>query len=178
MAGLAGNGNQTDQYPILYREQDVQSHRQDVDKPRRPRLDCFFRSSLISVFPVCYSRPLVKSAYQNINFLISQPKHVVGTQKNRLNETVLMITQNICSNRWIRKYLQFNDRRLCVVSLSKNINPSLVLVQPRKTCHFITERLLMGSQESNQTNFFYLNLCYSDKHFANSSSDNQNFFEK
>ena len=35
-------------------------------------------------------------------------------------------------------------RRHCVVSLSKNINPSLVLVQPRKTSPFITERLLMG----------------------------------
>ena len=33
-------------------------------------------------------------------------------------------------------------RRQCVVSLSKNINPSLVLVQPRKTRPFITERLL------------------------------------
>ena len=32
----------------------------------------------------------------------------------------------------------------CIVSLSKNINPSLLLVQPRKTCPFITERLLMG----------------------------------
>ena len=39
-------------------------------------------------------------------------------------------------------------RRHCVVSLSKNINPSLVLVQPRKTCPFITERLLMGRKES------------------------------
>ena len=39
----------------------------------------------------------------------------------------------------------------CVVSLSKNINPSLVLVQPRKTRPFITERLLMGRKESNQT---------------------------
>ena len=29
--------------------------------------------------------------------------------------------------------------QLCVVSLSKNINPSLVLVQPRKTRPFITE---------------------------------------
>ena len=38
----------------------------------------------------------------------------------------------------------------CVVSLSKNINPSLVLVQPRKTCPYITERLLMGRKESNQ----------------------------
>ena len=43
-------------------------------------------------------------------------------------------------------------RRHCVVSLSKNINPSLVLVQPRKTRPFITERLLIGRKESNQTN--------------------------
>ena len=43
-------------------------------------------------------------------------------------------------------------RRHCVVSLSKDINPSLVLVQPRKTRPFITERLLMGRKESNQTN--------------------------
>ena len=42
-------------------------------------------------------------------------------------------------------------RRHCVVSLSKNINPSLVLVQPRKTCPIITERLLMGRKETNQT---------------------------
>ena len=43
-------------------------------------------------------------------------------------------------------------RRHCVVSLSKNINPSLVLVQPRKTRPYITERLLMGRKKSNQTN--------------------------
>ena len=42
--------------------------------------------------------------------------------------------------------------RHCIVSLSKNINPSLVLVQPRKTRPFITERFLMGHKESNQTN--------------------------
>ena len=41
-------------------------------------------------------------------------------------------------------------RRHCVVSLSKNINPSLVLVQPRKTRPYITERLLMGRKESNR----------------------------
>ena len=39
----------------------------------------------------------------------------------------------------------------CIVSLSKNINPSLVLVQPMKIRPFITERLLMGCKESNQT---------------------------
>ena len=38
----------------------------------------------------------------------------------------------------------------CIVSLSKNINPSLVLVQPRKTLPFTTERLLMECKESNQ----------------------------
>ena len=43
-------------------------------------------------------------------------------------------------------------RHRCVVSLSKNINPSLVLVQPRKTRPFKTESLLMGRKESNQTN--------------------------
>ena len=43
-------------------------------------------------------------------------------------------------------------QRHCIVSLNKNIDPSLVLVQPRKTRPFITERLLMGRKESNQTN--------------------------
>ena len=43
-------------------------------------------------------------------------------------------------------------RRHCVVSLSKNINPSVLLVQPSKTRPFITERLLMGRKESDQTN--------------------------
>ena len=42
-------------------------------------------------------------------------------------------------------------RRHCVVSLGKTINPSLVLVQPRKTCPCLTERVLMGHKESNQT---------------------------
>ena len=40
----------------------------------------------------------------------------------------------------------------CVVSLSKNFNPSLALVQPRKTRPSKTERFLMGRKESNQTN--------------------------
>ena len=39
----------------------------------------------------------------------------------------------------------------CVVSLSKNINSSLVLVRPRKARPYIIERLLMGRKESNQT---------------------------
>ena len=35
---------------------------------------------------------------------------------------------------------------------TKKINPSLVLVQPRKTRSYVKERLLMGRKESNQTN--------------------------
>ena len=46
--------------------------------------------------------------------------------------------------------------RHCVVSLSKNMNPSLVLVQPKKSYVFITETLLMGRKESNQTKQFPL----------------------
>ena len=43
-------------------------------------------------------------------------------------------------------------RRHCVVVLEKDIYPSLILVQPRKTRPCLTERLLMGRTESNQTN--------------------------
>ena len=42
-----------------------------------------------------------------------------------------------------------SHRRYWVVSLSKNINPSLELVLTRKTWPFITKRLLMGRKESN-----------------------------
>ena len=35
---------------------------------------------------------------------------------------------------------------------SRHIYPSLVLVQPRKTRPYITEKLLMGRKELNQTN--------------------------
>ena len=31
----------------------------------------------------------------------------MGTQKNRLNETVLFSTQNMCFNLWVRKEIQF-----------------------------------------------------------------------
>ena len=34
--------------------------------------------------------------------------------------------------------------------LARHINPSLVLVQPRKTRPYVTERLLIGCKESNK----------------------------
>ena len=46
----------------------------------------------------------VKGA-QSKYFLIyfSTKTYVVGTLKNRLNETVLLSTLNLCLNQWIRK---------------------------------------------------------------------------
>ena len=42
------------------------------------------------------SRPLVKSVYQKIKFsYFSTKTYVEGAQKNRLNETVLLSTQNM-----------------------------------------------------------------------------------
>ena len=46
--------------------------------------------------------------------------------------------------------VSYVHQRHCDVSLSKNINPSSALVQPRKTSPYITERLLMGRKESNK----------------------------
>ena len=48
-------------------------------------------------------------------------------------------------------------QRHCVVSLSKNINHSFVLVQPRKTRPFITERRLTERKKTNLTNN---NICF------------------
>ena len=67
-------------------------------------------------------------------------------------------TQVLLGAQWLSCRVLFSRpkdcgfKRHCVVSLSKNINPSLVLVQPRKTRPYITERLLMGHKESNQRN--------------------------
>ena len=55
-------------------------------------------------------------------------------------------------------------RRHCVVVLEQGtFYLSLVLVQPRKTRPYITERLLMGRKESNQTNCREL---YTKVHFV------------
>ena len=42
---------------------------------------------------------------------------------------------------------------------ARHINPSSALVQPRKTCPYITERLLMGRKESNQTKKILVSCC-------------------
>ena len=60
------------------------------------------------------------------------------------------------------------------MSLSKNINLSLVLVQPRKTHPFITERLLMGRKESKTNkqldHFFFSIEVVRGMDYSNASS--------
>ena len=88
---------------------------------------------------------------------------------------VLLSTQNICFGLEIRKLFFFlvhthnwessssvvecltwdwgaSIASLCCGPWARHIYPSLVLVQLRNTCPCLTERLLMGCKESNQTN--------------------------
>ena len=51
---------------------------------------------MLFLFEELYEQAFSKECVTNFFSLISQPKHVVGTQKNRLNETVLLSNQNIC----------------------------------------------------------------------------------
>ena len=48
---------------------------------------------------------------------------------------------------------------------ARHISPSLVLVQPRKTHSYISERLLMGLKESNQTKKIYHWIHWSSYNF-------------
>ena len=77
---------------------------------------------------------------QNKQTIFSGQKYLKGAQW--LSDRVLDLRQRACG---------FEPHRCrCIMSWSKNINPSLELVQPRKTRPFITERFLMGCKESNQ----------------------------
>ena len=58
------------------------------------------------------------------------------------NSNQLFLPGGVQQTHKIAHISQFGPYTNCV--LSKNINPSLVLVQPRKPRPFITERLLMG----------------------------------
>ena len=43
---------------------------------------------------------------------LARSLYVAGTQKNRLNETVLLSTQNTCLNKWVRKLLKFYANKI------------------------------------------------------------------
>ena len=64
---------------------------------------------------MAYIRALVMSAYKEISCLISQTKHyVVGTQKNRRNETILLSTKIIGWIWCVRKYYDFTLKNVFI----------------------------------------------------------------
>ena len=48
---------------------------------------------------------------ENYFSYFSTKTYVVGPQKNRHNETVLLSTQNTCLNGWVRKKFQFKGQK-------------------------------------------------------------------
>ena len=55
----------------------------------------------------------------------------MGTQKNRLNETVLLSTQHIGLKVWVRKYLHFYAEKFCLSKpMGPDSMPSLFVMSP------------------------------------------------
>ena len=104
--------------------------------------------------PLVFTRPLDKSVWLNGHVIsyFSSKTYAVGTQNNCLHERGTQSLSGRVLDSRQRGHGFKPHWRHCVVSLSKNSNPSLVLVQPMKTHPFLTGRLLMGRKESNQTN--------------------------
>ena len=50
-------------------------------------------------------------------FYFSIKTYVVGTQKNRLNETVLLSTQNKCLNRWVKNNYNYTLKKIPYLDL-------------------------------------------------------------
>ena len=75
----------------------------------------------------------------------------MGTQKNRLSETILLSTQNISSRCWISNYLQFYAQKLC---LSKPMD--IYIIKKKLTMHIIhVNDLDIGEYRAKQTFFFF-----------------------
>ena len=85
-------------------------------------------------------RPSVKSAYQKINFLIFQPKHMLWM----LKRTVSMSTQNICSNSCIRKYLQFFAKNFCLSKPMKEFVCLIWSLCPINNLSVVKGRVFLG----------------------------------
>ena len=58
--------------------------------------------------------PPDSEAIKNLFSYSSTKTHVVGTQKNRLIETVLLSTQNTCLKGCERKYSKFYKLKVCL----------------------------------------------------------------
>ena len=85
--------------------------------------------------------------------------HFYNTFKNELTTNflevhlIVIFRCNCHTNFHHTKYrVRASPASLCCGPWARRIYPSLVLVQPRKTRPCLTESLLMGRKESNQTN--------------------------
>ena len=61
------------------------------------------------------------------------------------------LSGRVLDSRLKGRWLEPHRCHCVVVNAARQIYPSLVLVQPRKNRPYITERLLMGRKEPNQT---------------------------
>ena len=75
---------------------------------------------------------------------------------NRLNETVLLSTQNICSSWWIRKNLQFYAQKFC---LSKGMYTIVVL---QNTGGFMFKNLLCLIIDEDESAYQNINFLISE----------------
>ena len=88
-----------------------------------PVVTCLVSGVNLHLFSYCMnanSKGLQISGHnQKYFFHSSTETYVVGTQKNRLSETVLLSTHNTCLDLPIRKYWQFYEKK---ISLSESIS--------------------------------------------------------
>ena len=79
----------------------------------------------------------------------------MGTQKNCLNETVLLSNQNTCLNRWIRKQSQFYAHKFC-------------LTGPMKRRHWLvknlSEKVSFFSSDSKNLLWCSIEVSHGDHH--------------
>ena len=95
-----------------------------IDKQRRPRSACFWRSSLIRVFPVCYpDKHLVTSSSDNQHF-ISQKKMIWSffSCKNNIGDTELGCS-SMCYLYFLCDHIQAPD--CCLLARPRSPNSLL-----------------------------------------------------
>ena len=126
-------------------------HKKDNDRailkfdPQSHTLDAFFFKSPIGGVDI--ESKLLKT--HNTWRTLTDPKSSLWANTILVREPSGSVVECLTQDRGAAGSSLTGVTALC--PWARHINPSLVLVQPRKTCPFITERLLMGHKEPNQT---------------------------
>ena len=111
-----------------------ESSSESEDEDEKPDLE----TAVLTHSSGCVNRIRVKfqafgdGCVPQIFFYFSTKTYVVVLKKNRLNETVLFSTQNICLKLRVRKYLQFYAEIFC---LSRPTYSSMFLINPIPASH-------------------------------------------